>query len=76
MSIGFVDGAFIAAEVKGDPKRKRVPAEFKFAASDRPRIAYVRWKARDSTPISEGLVVEGVTADSPDPVAVLYVSLE
>lgn len=76
VSIGLVDGAVIAAELAGDPKLKKVPAEFTFAASDRPRIAYVRWKAQDNTPTSEGFVVEGVTAYSPDPASVLYESLE
>jgi hypothetical protein len=74
VSLGFKDGEVIAAGVKGSAQLQKGPAEFKFAASDKPRVAYVRWAGEFH--LSQGLVVEGVTLYSPDPGYVLYESLK
>lgn len=71
-SIKFVDGAVIAPEVTGAANK---PAEeFKFVASDKPRIAVVEWGAGFMN--SVGMHIEGVTLYSPDPSYVLYGSLD
>lgn len=72
VALGIQGGPAIAADVRGAGKQTR--HEFKVAASDTARIAYVRW-AKD-TLTSVGLRVEGVTLFSPDPSYVLYESLE
>ena len=72
--LGFQDGDIIAPDVKGSAELKKQPQEFKFAAADKPRIAYVQWKGE--YPGTEGLGIEGVTLYSPDPSYVLYESLD
>ncbi len=74
VTLGFQGGDVIAAGVKGSPKLQKEPAEFKFAAADKPRVAYVKWAGEFH--LSQGLVVEGATLFSPDPAYVLYESLK
>ena len=76
VSLGFVDGALIAPEVKGDPKLRTEPVELPIARSDAPRIAFVQWRAEGNTPTSEGMQIEGVTAYTPDASAVFHESLD
>jgi len=71
VALGFQEGAVIAPEVTGSAELKKQPGDFKFAASDKPRVAYVEWKSNAAL----GLVIEGVTLYSPDPSYVLYESL-
>jgi len=74
VALGFQDGDIIAPDVKGSAELKKTPQEFKFAAADKPRIAYVQWQGE--YPATEGLGIEGVTLYSPDPSYVLYESLD
>ncbi len=71
-SIGFQGGEVIAGEIKGSAELQKQPQEFKFAAADKPRIAYVQVEY----PAAQGLVIEGVTLYSPNPSYVLYESLD
>ena len=75
VSLGFEGGEVIAREVRGSPELQKQPLEFAFAASDKPRIAYVQWQAGEY-PASQGLLIEGVTLFSPDPSYVLFESLD
>ena len=76
VSLGFVDGELIAAEIIGSDALKKQPQEFKFAPADKPRMAYVQWAEAGNIPSSQGLVLEGVTMYSPDASYVLYESLD
>jgi len=76
VALGFQDGGIIAAEVKGSAALKKEPAAFPFAASDKPRMAYVQWPEAGNPANSVGLVIEGVTLYSPDPSYALYESLD
>jgi len=72
VSLSFKDGAAIAAGIKGVAN---TPAqEFKFAASDKPRIAVAEWGAGAWS--STGMNIAGVTLYSPDPSYVLQGSLD
>lgn len=73
VTLGFPGGEVIASGVKGSAQRRKEPAEFKFPASDKPRVMYVRWAGEFH--LSQGLVIEGVTLYSPDPSYVLHESL-
>ena len=75
VALGFEGGEVIAPEVRGSPELQKQPLEFAFAASDKPRIAYVQWREGEY-PASQGLLIEGVTLFSPDPSYVLFESLD
>ena len=74
VTLGFQDGGVIATGVKGSARIQNEPAEFKFAASDKPRVAYVQWAGEFH--LSEGLVIEGVSLYSPGPGYALSESLK
>ena len=80
VSLGFHGGEVIAPEVRGGPELQKQPPEFPFAASDKPRIAYVQWlgppQVPGEYPNAQGLLIEGVTLFSPDPSYVLFESLD
>ena len=71
VALGFHNGDIITPEIVGSAELKKQPQEFKFAASDKPRVAYVEWKGGGAP----GLGIEGVTLFSIDP-NVLYESLD
>ena len=80
VSLGFEGGDVFATAVRGSPALQKQPVDLTFAASDKPRIAYVQWQGQPQVPgeypNGQGLVIAGATLFSPDPSYVLYESLD
>ena len=74
VTLGFQDGEVIAEQIQGSAELQKQGLEVKFAASTKPRIAYVQWQ--EGYPGSQGLVIEGITLFSADASYVLYESLD